>query len=129
MTLTTTFLALILTVACGHNTGQWMYAYKVYASYSMHWDNFIFVQLRIVSVLTLMERTVCLALETQGMEPLELKWIQSLIVIIKSYKFHCCGRVDGWAAYVEPAGGGGHTINAYSIKFQIWRPMGDNRFV
>ena len=45
-------------------------------------------------------------------------------VIIKSYEFHCCGKVGGWAAYVEP-GGNSHT-NAYSIKFQIWRPTSEN---
>ena len=45
-------------------------------------------------------------------------------VIIKSYEFHCCGRVGDWAAYVEP-GGNGHTT-AYSIKFQIWRPTSEN---
>ena len=45
-------------------------------------------------------------------------------VIIKSYEFHCCGKVGAWAAYVEP-GGGGHTT-AYSIKFQIWRPTSES---
>ncbi len=44
-------------------------------------------------------------------------------VIIKSYEFHCCGKVGGWTAYVEP-GGNGHT-NAYS-KFQIWRPTSES---
>ncbi len=53
--------------------------------------------------------------------------VNPIQVIIKSYKFHCCGRVGAWAAYVDP-GGGGHAT-AYSIKFQIWRPMGDNTFV
>ena len=48
-------------------------------------------------------------------------------VIIKSYEFHCCGKVGSWAAVVYP-NGGGHTDGVYSIKFQIWRPMGDNTF-
>ena len=48
-------------------------------------------------------------------------------VIIKSYEFHCCGKVGGWAAYVEP-GGGGHD-GKYSIKFQIWRPSGGDSYV
>ncbi len=43
---------------------------------------------------------------------------------MKSYEFQCCGKVGGWAAYVEP-GGNGHT-NAYSIKFQIWRPTSES---
>ncbi len=53
--------------------------------------------------------------------------VNPIQVIIKSYKFQCCGRVGGWAAYVDP--GGGKNERVYSIKFQIWRPMGDNRFV
>ncbi len=53
--------------------------------------------------------------------------VNPIQAIIKSYEFHCCGKVGGWAAYVEP-GGGGHTT-AYSIKFQIWRPMGNNMFM
>ncbi len=54
--------------------------------------------------------------------------VNPIQVIIKSYEFHCCGKVGGWAAYVEP-GGGIQTNGVYSINFQIWRPMGDNRFV
>ncbi len=54
--------------------------------------------------------------------------VNPIQVIIKSYEFHCCGRVGGWAAYVQP-GGGGHTTEVYSINFQIWRPMGVNTFV
>ncbi len=53
--------------------------------------------------------------------------VNPIQVIIKSYEFHCCGKVGGWAAYVEP--GGRHHTDAYSIKFQIWRPMGNNRYV
>ncbi len=49
-------------------------------------------------------------------------------VIIKSYQFHCCGKVGGWAAYVQP-GGGNHEQRVYSLKFQIWRPSGNNRYV
>ena len=49
-------------------------------------------------------------------------------VIIKSYQFHCCGKVGGWAAYVQP-GGGGHEDEVYNIKFQIWRPAGGNSYV
>ncbi len=48
--------------------------------------------------------------------------------IIKSYQFHCCGKVGGWAAYVGP-GGGNHANGVYSIKLQIWRPAGNNRYV
>ncbi len=54
--------------------------------------------------------------------------VNPIQAIIKSYEFHCCGRVGGWAAYVEP-GGRNHMNRVYSIKFQIWRPMGDNTFV
>ncbi|XP_064406799.1 uncharacterized protein LOC135351663 isoform X1 [Halichondria panicea] len=50
--------------------------------------------------------------------------VNPIQVIIKSYEFHCCGKVGAWAAYVEP-GGGSHTT-AYSIKFQIWRPTSEN---
>ncbi len=50
--------------------------------------------------------------------------VNPIQVIIKSYEFHCCGKVGAWAAYVEP-GDNGHT-NAYSIKFQIWRPTSEN---
>ena len=46
--------------------------------------------------------------------------------IIKSYEFHCCGVLSGWAAYVQP-GGGGHD-KGYNITFQIWRPIGGNSY-
>ena len=39
----------------------------------------------------------------------------------------CCGAVGGWGAYVEP----GHIQafdRAFTIKFQIWRPMGGNTY-
>ena len=49
-------------------------------------------------------------------------------VIIKSYQFHCCGKVGGWAAYVEP-GGNMHENGVYNIKFQIWRPTSGNTYV
>ena len=54
--------------------------------------------------------------------------VNPIQVIIKSYQFHCCGKVGGWAAYVEP-GGGKHDDGVYNIKFQIWRPMGGNNYV
>ncbi|XP_064406791.1 uncharacterized protein LOC135351658 isoform X2 [Halichondria panicea] len=50
--------------------------------------------------------------------------VNPIQVIIKSYKFHCCGKVGGWSAFLEASGG-----EVYSIKFQIWRPMSSNRFV
>ncbi len=50
--------------------------------------------------------------------------VNPIQVIIKSYEFHCCGKVGGWAVYVQP--GGKHPTTAHSIKFQIWRPLGDN---
>ena len=49
-------------------------------------------------------------------------------VIIKSYQFHCCGKVGGWAAYVQP-GGRYHENGVYNIKFQIWRPTSGNSYV
>ena len=52
--------------------------------------------------------------------------INPIQVIIKSYQFHCCGKVGGWAAYVEP--GGGRHDGVYTIRFQIWRPTGGNSF-
>ena len=50
-------------------------------------------------------------------------------VIIKSYQFHCCGKVRGWAAFVEP--GGGRHDDVYTVKFQIWRPtpMDSDRYI
>ena len=45
-------------------------------------------------------------------------------IIIKSYEFHCCGKIGGWSAFLEASDG-----EVYSIKFQIWRPMSSNRFV
>ena len=48
-------------------------------------------------------------------------------VIIKSYEFHCCGKVEGWAAFVEP--GGRHHDEVYTIRFQIWRPTGSDSLV
>ena len=54
--------------------------------------------------------------------------INPIQVIIKSYQFHCCGKVGGWAAYVQP-GGGNHADGVYNIKFQIWRPTGGDSYV
>ena len=54
--------------------------------------------------------------------------INPIQVIIKSYQFHCCGKVGGWAAYVQP-GGGNHEDGVFNIKFQIWRPTGGNSYV
>ena len=54
--------------------------------------------------------------------------INPIQVIIKSYQFHCCGKVGGWGAYVQP-GGGNHEDGVYNIKFQIWRPTGGDSYV
>ena len=54
--------------------------------------------------------------------------INPIQVIIKSYEFHCCGKVGGWAAYVQP-GGGKHEDGVYNIKFQIWRPTSGDSYV
>ena len=53
--------------------------------------------------------------------------VNPIQVIIKSYEFHCCGKVSSWSAFVEA--GSGNFDEVYSIKFQIWRPMSRNRFV
>ncbi len=50
--------------------------------------------------------------------------VNPIQVIIKSYRFQCCGKIGGWAAYIQP--GGGNHDDAYSIKFQIWRPTSEN---
>ena len=54
--------------------------------------------------------------------------INPIQVIIKSYEFHCCGKVGGWGAIVEP-GGGNHEDGVYNIKFQIWRPTSGDSYV
>ena len=54
--------------------------------------------------------------------------INPIQVIIKSYQFHCCGKVGRWAAYVQP-GGGNHEDGVYNIKFQIWRPTSGDSYV
>ena len=45
--------------------------------------------------------------------------VNPIQVIIKSYQFHCCGKVGEWRAYIEP--GGDMYDRLYTIKFQIWR--------
>ena len=59
-------------------------------------------------------------------------------VIVTSYTFMCCGRIQLWQTYVDP---GGDEDGEYDITFQVWRPnantesdgcyslVGDNEFL
>ena len=55
--------------------------------------------------------------------------VNPIQAIIKSYQFHCCGKVGGWRAYVQPGGKNHDDEGVYNITFQIWRPTGGNSYV